>query len=199
GGVDGADRSPRARAAARSVQGAGARRRDDPHLDRDPAARGVLARGRRAALAREIHMNAPLPRFVQIEPVGQCNLRCRMCPIQYRQDGPPHGPPAFLDEGVFRRLVESFGPIDELQLQGLGEPMMHPRFFDMVAFAAQRGIRVSTNTNLTLLTPRRAALCVDSGLAALHASLDGATASTYEFIRVGANFGKVIRNLDRLM
>lgn len=25
-----------------------------------------------------------LPQFVQIEPVGQCNLRCRMCPIQFR-------------------------------------------------------------------------------------------------------------------
>jgi MoaA/NifB/PqqE/SkfB family radical SAM enzyme len=31
----------------------------------------------------------PLPRFVQIEPVGQCNLRCQMCPIQFRTDGPP--------------------------------------------------------------------------------------------------------------
>jgi hypothetical protein len=30
-----------------------------------------------------------LPSFVQIEPVGQCNLRCRMCPIQFRSDGAP--------------------------------------------------------------------------------------------------------------
>jgi hypothetical protein len=29
----------------------------------------------------------PLPRLVQIEPVGQCNLRCQMCPIQFRKDG----------------------------------------------------------------------------------------------------------------
>ena len=34
----------------------------------------------------------PLPKFLQVEPVGQCNLRCRMCPIQFREDGPPHGP-----------------------------------------------------------------------------------------------------------
>ena len=32
-----------------------------------------------------------LPTYVQIEPVGQCNLRCQMCPIQFRQDGPPYG------------------------------------------------------------------------------------------------------------
>jgi radical SAM protein with 4Fe4S-binding SPASM domain len=143
--------------------------------------------------------NPPLPRFVQIEPVGQCNLRCRMCAIQFRRDGPPHGPPAFIEESVFRGLLEQFGSIDELQLQGLGEPMMHPRFFEMVAFAAARGIRVSTNSNLTLLTAARAHSCVTSGLASIHVSIDGACAATYEFIRPGASFAKVLRNLRRLM
>ena len=141
----------------------------------------------------------PLPRFVQIEPVGQCNLRCQMCPIQFRKDGPPHGPLAFLPFDDFKRLVEGFGDIDELQLQGLGEPTMHPRFFDMVAWASARGIRVSTNTNLTLWSERRARQCVASGLATLHVSLDAATPELYERIRRGAHFGKVIRNLRRVM
>ena len=74
-----------------------------------------------------------LPTFLQVEPVGQCNLRCQMCPIQFRQDGPPHGPPAFMEFDVFTRLLDQFPGLEELQLQGLGEPMMHPRFFDMVA------------------------------------------------------------------
>ena len=71
-----------------------------------------------------------------------------------------------------------------MHLQGLGEPMMHPRFFDMVAYAAGKGIRVTTNSNLTLLNERRAAACVASGLDCLHVSIDGATAETYERIRV---------------
>ena len=125
-----------------------------------------------------------LPRFLQVEPVGQCNLRCQMCPIQFRQDGPPHGPPAFMDFDVFTRLIDQFPDLEELQLQGLGEPMMHPRFFDMVAHAVRRGIRVGTNTNLTLLNARRAELCVTSGLGELHASIDGATAAVYDRIRV---------------
>ncbi|MGE5468801.1 MAG: SPASM domain-containing protein [Ignavibacteria bacterium] len=141
----------------------------------------------------------PRPRFVQIEPVGECNLRCRMCPIEYRRDGRPWGPAAFIDFDAFRRLVDGFPEMEELQLQGLGEPMLHPRFFDMVAYAARRGVRVSTNSNLTLLTPKRATLCVTSGLAALHASIDGATAASYEYIRRGANFAKLLRNLDRLV
>jgi hypothetical protein len=32
-----------------------------------------------------------------------------------------------------------FPDLEEIQLQGLGEPMMHPRFFDMVAYAVSRG------------------------------------------------------------
>lgn len=140
-----------------------------------------------------------LPRFLQVEPVGQCNLRCQMCPIQFRQDGPPHGPPAFMDFDVFTHLIDQFPDLEELQLQGLGEPMMHPRFFDMVAHAVRRGIRVGTNTNLTLLNARRAELCVTSGLGELHASIDGATAAVYDRIRVRAHFERIITNLQRLV
>ena len=142
---------------------------------------------------------APMPRFVQIEPVGQCNLRCRMCPIEFRPESAPHHPDAHIDFGLFGRLLDQFAGVAELQLQGLGEPMLHPRFFDMVRLAAGRGIRVSTNTNLTLLTEARAAQCVDSGLHYIHVSIDGASAATYEHIRVRARFAKVMRNLGRLM
>jgi MoaA/NifB/PqqE/SkfB family radical SAM enzyme len=43
-------------------------------------------------------VNAPLPKFLQIEPVGQCNLRCRMCPIQSER------------YAEFRRRLESDDP-----------------------------------------------------------------------------------------
>ena len=111
------------------------------HLGADPAAVGVLA----AAAAQcstacfplsatgRAHANFATPDYLQLEPVGQCNLRCQMCPIQFRQDGPPHGPPAFMEFEPFTRLLDEFPGLEELQLQGLGEPMMHPRFFDMVA------------------------------------------------------------------
>ncbi len=139
-----------------------------------------------------------LPRYVQIEPVGQCNLRCQMCAIQFRRDGPPYGPLAFMPFETFTRLVDQFPDLETLHLQGLGEPMMHPRFFDMVAYAAARGVRVTTNTNLTLLNPRRAEQCVTSGLDCIHVSIDGATAETYERIRVRAHFDRVVRNLGLL-
>lgn len=140
-----------------------------------------------------------LPRFIQIEPVGECNLRCRMCPIQFRRDGRPYGPPAFMEFALFEKILEQFPDLRELQLQGLGEPLMHPRFFDMVRHAAARGASVSVNTNLSFITPKTAGECVESGLSRLHASLDGATKTTYERIRVRANYEKSVRNLRRVV
>jgi radical SAM protein with 4Fe4S-binding SPASM domain len=120
-----------------------------------------------------------------------------MCPIPFRKDGPPYGPPAFIDFDTFTHLVDQFLPgLEELQLQGLGEPLMHPRFFDMVAYAARRGVRTSTNSNMTLLNPTRAERLVTCGLDELHVSIDGATAATYERIRVRAKFDRVVANVE---
>jgi len=135
-----------------------------------------------------------LPRFAQIEPIGRCNLACKMCTVHERGDEV-----AELSLARFTALLDQMPGLQELHLQGLGEPMLHPAFFDMVSLAAARGIRVSANTNLTLLTPERARRCITSGLASLSVSLDGASAAVYEAIRRKASFAKVMRNLGRLV
>lgn len=141
----------------------------------------------------------PLPAFAQIEPVGQCNLRCRMCPVAYRGEGGPGKPSALMPYETFREIVDAFPALAELQLQGMGEPFLHPRFFEMVRYAVARGVTVSTNTNLTALSERRAAQCIASGLQTLHVSIDAADPAVYAYIRAGAQLGRVLRNLARLM
>ena len=137
--------------------------------------------------------------FAQIEPVGQCNLRCQMCPVQFRPTDAAHGSLAFMPFTEFERVLGQMPALKTLHLQGMGEPLMHPEFFRMVEHASARGIQVSTNTNLTLLSARRARLCVQSGLHELHVSIDAATPEVYERIRVGARFTRVQRHLDLLM
>lgn len=108
-----------------------------------------------------------LPRFIRIEPVGQCD-----------------GPPAFMPFNFFTRIIDEFPDLHEIRLQGPGEPLMHPRLFDMVRYATDRGIEVSVNTNLSFITPKAAAACIESGLSRIYASLDD---------------DKSIRNLRRLL
>jgi radical SAM protein with 4Fe4S-binding SPASM domain len=140
----------------------------------------------------------PLPRFAQIEPMPSCNLACRMCGVSERPGGRDIRRGA-LSLQRFVEWLDQLPQIEELQLQGLGEPMLNPALFEMIRIAKSRNLRVSINSNLTLLTPRRAQLCIDSGLDEISVSTDGATRATYEHIRVGASFAKLRRNLDRLV
>jgi MoaA/NifB/PqqE/SkfB family radical SAM enzyme len=146
----------------------------------------------------EIVEKVPTPTYVQIEPVGQCNLRCKMCPINFRDDSPLFGKQKFMSFELYTSLIDQFENLQSLHLQGLGEPMMHPRFFDMVEYAVEKGIRVTTNTNLTLLNNRRAQKCISSGLDGVFFSIDGARRETYENIRVNARYDKVLANLELL-
>lgn len=141
----------------------------------------------------EAVLDPPLPGFAQIEPSSTCNLACRMCTVNHRPDAGP-----MLTPQDFARLLDELPGLQELHLQGLGEPMRNPHFFEMVALAAARGIRVTANTNLTLLTPGRAERCVRSGLHTLSVSVDAAERGLYQDIRHKASFDKVVRNLGRL-
>ncbi len=139
----------------------------------------------------------PLPRELQVEVTAACNLRCRMCLVRYR-------PPLDRAEGGlsferFRAIVDALPELDTLTLQGLGEPLLAPELFRMLAYATARGVRAGFNTNATLLTRRAAERLIDAGLDWLCVSLDGATAATYESIRDGARFARVARNVRGLV
>ena len=144
------------------------------------------------------------PRELQVEVTGACNLRCRMCLVRYapaigRREGA-------LSYEQFVELVDGLPDLRRLTLQGLGEPLLSPHLLDMVGRATARGIDVGFNTNAVLLDGRRARRLIELGLAWLHVSLDGATASTYEEIRHGTalaprpgQFDRVVANLRRLV
>ena len=64
--------------------------------------------GAAAAVAPSGGLPWSFPTHLQIEPVGQCNLRCQMCAIQFRQDGPPYGPLAFMAFDKFTDLIDAW-------------------------------------------------------------------------------------------
>ena len=139
----------------------------------------------------------PLPRELQVEVTGACNLRCRMCLVSYRPAlGKTSGA---MDLETFTRLVDSLPGLERVTMQGLGEPLLAPDFFPMLEHLAGRGIAMGFNTNGTLLTRERAERLVDLGVEWLHVSLDGATAKTYEDVRQRSNFELVCRNLTTLV
>jgi radical SAM protein with 4Fe4S-binding SPASM domain len=97
-----------------------------------------------------------LPDILHIEAVGYGGLSGG----KSRHAIPPH----FIAFDAFKRVLDQFPRVRRLHIGGAGDPMLHPRFFDMVRHAAERGLEVSADSVLTGLSDARAEICVESGL-----------------------------------
>jgi radical SAM protein with 4Fe4S-binding SPASM domain len=139
----------------------------------------------------------PLPGELQVEITSACNLRCAMCLVAYRP--PVNKITGAMRPALFRSLLNSLPQLRRITLQGLGEPLLSPHLLTMVQDAKARGIAVGFNSNGTLLSSRVAGELVAAGLDWLHVSVDGATARTYEGIRDGGRFPRVVDNLAGLV
>jgi len=132
------------------------------------------------------------PTMLFVEPVRKCNLRCRMCPIEVFTR------PDIITMDRYRHIIEEFHFIRRIELVGLGEPMLHPHLCEMIKLAAEKGIAAHFITNGSLLNYENCVKLIKAGLSALSISFDAPTAATYEYIRVGASFDNLLRNLHSL-
>ena len=142
------------------------------------------------------------PRVLHLETTTRCNLTCIICPrtsaLKHpaNQDGDrSHGDLSLVQ---FCQLLSECGRVRRFRFHGLGEPLLNPDLVAMVSEAKRRGVETEFTTNATLLSPEIGKELIRAGLSCLTISLDGATASTYETIRVGARFNSVIDNVRQL-
>ena len=99
-----------------------------------------------------------------------CNLRCVHC----YSDSMAMKYPGELTWEQMQDVVKDLADyrIPSLLLSG-GEPLIHPRFFDLVETASQAGLKLTISTNGTLITPEKAALLKVANVAYVGISLDG--------------------------
>jgi radical SAM protein with 4Fe4S-binding SPASM domain len=116
-----------------------------------------------------------------------------MCPretlVQPKED---------MTDAVFERLVRESGRSGEhMMLIGLGEPFLDRKIFDRIEYCDRHGIHTLLSTNGTLLDEMAAARILDSTLAHITLSFDGASTKTFEYYRKGARFERVRDNFVR--
>lgn len=135
-----------------------------------------------------------LPRHVVVEPTNHCNLRCPLCPHERHPRAR-----GFMSVDQFRSLaLECREFAHGLVLFLLGESLVHPQFFRLVAFAEELGLRCTVTTNGELLH-RHIEDVFTSGLTSLRVTLDGATAETHARYRRGGHFERVRDSVERLL
>ncbi len=99
-----------------------------------------------------------------------CNLKCRHCYMdsdnkKYQNELSTEEAKKFIDD-----LAEFKVPV--LLFSG-GEPLIRPDFFELAAYAMEKGIRPTISTNGTLITREYAQKIKDIGIGYVGISLDG--------------------------
>jgi radical SAM protein with 4Fe4S-binding SPASM domain len=139
-------------------------------------------------------LTAISPRSVQIECTTRCNLKCSFCELSYWTEKPSD-----LQFENIKQMTEHLPKLKRVDLTGIGESLMNREFFGIVEFLKSRGTYVTLNDNFTMMTEKVARQLVELEVDQIFLSLDGATKQTYEQIRAGANFDKVIANARGLL
>ena len=137
-----------------------------------------------------------LPVRLWIESTSHCNLRCGYCPNKDIEKA-DHG---FMDLDLFKSIIDQVADhAYDVNLFHRGEPTMHPRLPEMVAYARGKGLYTRIHTNITLLSEKKARALLDAGLDYMSCSFDGYTKEMYEKNRVGANFEWALDHLRRFL
>ena len=136
------------------------------------------------------------PLYVAWQITNECNLACLHC---IEESGPGK---AFRDEldaaGVFDVLEQLMAhEVPYLSFSG-GEPMLHPLFYDMVEYVCARGSQLKIETNGHYLTPQNCVRLAELGVKAVQVSLDGASARTFNRIRVLGEFDTAVEGIKNL-
>ena len=148
----------------------------------------------------------PRPLNVILDLTSRCNLKCVMCYFAAtdRLAFPPFDR-QLSDDGnmpvdVFEKIAADLFPRAwRVALACAAEPMIHPRFREIVEIAGRYGVPdLWFPTNLLALTEPTARALVKNGVATVAASIDGVTKETYEKIRVPAKFERLLACLDTL-
>lgn len=133
--------------------------------------------------------------FMDLTP--RCNIYCTMCLLPLEED---HSKGAEMSNAVYERIVDEIFPQAKCVALSCGsEPFMSKRFLPALEAAVARGVpNVRFVTNGLLMTDEAVEQIVDLGVNRITISLDGATAATYESIRVGGKFDRLKDRLHAL-
>lgn len=104
-------------------------------------------------------------------------------------------PVGFMLADTYYSILDQCKPYS-IKLNWRGEPLLHPLLSHMVKWAKYKGIHeVSINTNGQLLNKDTAQQLADVGLDWLIISVDGVYKDTYESIRKGGDFKRLVHNI----
>jgi len=165
---------------------------------------GQAPGGKRTRLADALPLATPY--VIQVFPVYACNLKCAYCIFSVAKSERGFiADKRLIDAELYLKCVDDMArfpqPIKVVRFVGIGEPLLHKKIVDMVAYTAHKGVArtIEIVTNGLLLREPMASGLIEAGLDRLVISVQGTTREKYESI-TGArvDFDRFLSDLDHL-
>ena len=144
-----------------------------------------------------IRLRTFMPRMIDLEVSRVCNLRCPGC-LRNVESSLCHRDEKFCTLDRLRDIMEEIPTIKGFNFMGDGEPLCNPEFLDIIEYIDSKKIDTLVTTNGLLLSKGKIDWLAKNRVYRMHISVDGSTKESYEKIRVGGDFGKVVENLKLL-
>lgn len=130
-------------------------------------------------------------KLIQIEPTTRCNFTCSFCSGRHMKQ-------MDLDINTYKAILDNTQGIQYIELQGEGEPFLHPSFYEMIQYAKSKNIQICSISNGSLLTLENIEKILDSGLDSLNISIESPEKEEFRKIR-GGNLEKIIEGIKLLV
>ncbi len=114
--------------------------------------------------------DTPDTRYLYLEITNRCNLNCPMCFKHSWEDEEGE-----MEMSLYLKILgdaEEFSNLRMIYFGGIGEPLTHPRFLEMVRIARARGYAVGVSTNGFLLTEAVMGALIDLKVDLIYFSMD---------------------------
>ncbi len=139
---------------------------------------------------------AGFPGTVRVENTNHCNANCITCTRELMKR-----PTGLMDMELFMKIVDECAAnrVRKLHLHNFGEPMLDKKLVEKIVYARKKGIETRLFTNMSIMTEELARSLVEAGLGKIKISMDGNTPQTFEAIRRGLSYERVVKNIELLL
>lgn len=133
-----------------------------------------------------------------------CNARCIHCPNAATNFSMTlKGKDRFMSWETLKRVADECAehPHNMVRVSSAGEVLVHPDAVEMIEYIldAKKDKNVALTTNGSLLKPETSKRLLDKGIRSIEISMDAASKETYEKIRAGLNYERVLSNIEELI
>ena len=137
---------------------------------------------------------APYPRWIELEPTTICDKKCTICEHTYWKEKPQSMP-----FEKFKQIIDNFPKLIWCGPTGQGSSFLNKDFLKMIRHLKSKNVFVDFVDTFESIEGDIANELIELGVERIWTSFDGANKETYEKVKVGCSFEKVVKNIKEFI